>query len=132
MAKASPPMPVDIGSVTPSMAAAAIAASTALPPRSSMRIPARVAVGWLVDTIARAATTGGRAGAQRNRPGAGEVTDRRPRGRATGSPAALTHDVEQRLGARPTGELVPGQLGSPAVASGRITRDVGRHRQQPG
>src|SRR5436305_10896873 len=115
MAKASPPMPVAIGSVTPSTAAAAIAASTALPPRSSIRSPARVAVGWLVDTIARAATTGGRAGAQRNPTGAGELTEARPRRRAAGPPAALTHDVEQRLPARPTGELVPGQLGRPAV-----------------
>ena len=46
-ANASPPTPVDIGSVTDSTAAAASAASAALPPRSSARSPARVASGWL-------------------------------------------------------------------------------------
>src|SRR5579871_6604695 len=66
IANASPPIPVDIGSVTPSTAAAAIAASTALPPRSSIRTPARVALTWLVATIPRAANAGGRTGAKRN------------------------------------------------------------------
>ncbi len=59
-ANASPPTPVDIGSVTHSTAAAASAASAALPPRSSARSPARVASGWLVATMASAATDGGR------------------------------------------------------------------------
>ena len=61
-AKQSPPMPVDIGSTTQSTAAAASAASTALPPRSSARSPACVASGWLVATIPRAATALARAG----------------------------------------------------------------------
>ena len=52
-------MPVDIGSVTQSTAAAASAASAAFPPRSSTRSPARVASGWLVATIPPAATAGG-------------------------------------------------------------------------
>ena len=69
-ANASPPMPVDIGSVTHRIAAAARAASAALPPRSSARRPARVASGWLVATIASAATAGGRAGASREPCGA--------------------------------------------------------------
>jgi len=56
---------VDIGSVTQSTAAAARAASAALPPRSSTRSPARVAAGWLVATIASAATAEGRAGPRR-------------------------------------------------------------------
>ena len=43
------------------MAAAASAASTALPPASSARTPARVASGWLVATIASAAIVGRRA-----------------------------------------------------------------------
>ena len=59
-AKQSPPIPVDMGSVTQSTAAAASAASAAFPPRSSARNPARVASGWLVATIASAATAGGR------------------------------------------------------------------------
>src|SRR5579859_1800412 len=66
MAKASPPMPVDIGSVTQSTAAAASAASAALPPCSSIRSPARVASGWLVATMPSAATAGGRPYAKRN------------------------------------------------------------------
>ena len=45
-------MPVWPGSATQSIAAAASAASTALPPRSSARTPALVASGWLVATIA--------------------------------------------------------------------------------
>src|SRR4051794_39983538 len=43
------------------MAAAASAASSALPPASSARTPARVASGWLVATIASAAIVGRRA-----------------------------------------------------------------------
>src|SRR5207253_8531211 len=65
-AKQSPPIPVDIGSVTQRTAAAASAASAAFPPRSSIRRPARVASGWLVATIASAATAGGRPKAKRN------------------------------------------------------------------
>ncbi len=53
-------MPIDIGSVTQRTAAAAIAASTAFPPRSSARTPAQAASGWLVATIPWAATAGGR------------------------------------------------------------------------
>jgi hypothetical protein len=51
-AKASPPTPLSVGSATVSIAAAASAASTAFPPRSSAASPARVASGWLVATIA--------------------------------------------------------------------------------
>src|SRR5437588_3330955 len=58
-ANRSPPGPVAIGSVTHSTAAAAMAASAALPPARKMRSPAAVAVGWLVATIALAATDGG-------------------------------------------------------------------------
>jgi SHS family lactate transporter-like MFS transporter len=50
------------------MAAAASAASTALPPASSARTPARVASGWLVATIASAAMVG-----RRGQPEAPEV-----------------------------------------------------------
>ena len=57
-ANASPPMPVDIGSVTQRIAAAARAASAAFPPRSSARRPARVASGWLVATIASRGDSG--------------------------------------------------------------------------
>ena len=64
-AKTSPPTPVDIGSQTARTAAAARAASTALPPRSRARNPARVADGWLVATIAFRAVVEGRAGAKR-------------------------------------------------------------------
>ncbi len=60
IAKQSPPIPVDIGSVTQSTAAAASAASAAFPPRSSIRSPACVASGWLVATIARPVTHGPR------------------------------------------------------------------------
>jgi hypothetical protein len=52
--------------VTQSIAAAATAASAALPPRSSIRSAARVASGWLVAAIAWAATAGGRPKANRN------------------------------------------------------------------
>ena len=50
-ANMSPPMPVIIGSVTLSTAAAVTAASTALPPCSSTARPAAVASGWLVAII---------------------------------------------------------------------------------
>jgi len=67
-AKASPPTPLCGGSQTVSIAAAASAASTALPPASSARTPARVASGWLVATIASAAMVG-----KRRQPEAPEV-----------------------------------------------------------
>ena len=57
-ANASPPMPLSVGSATVSIAAAASAASTAFPPRSSALRPARVASGWLVATIASALIAG--------------------------------------------------------------------------
>src|SRR6185503_1899147 len=44
-------MPFDCGSTSPMTALAAIAASTALPPRSSTWTPARAASGWLAATI---------------------------------------------------------------------------------
>src|SRR6476659_4478084 len=50
--KASPPTPVIIGSVTLSMAAIAIDASTALPPRLRTSSPTCEARGWLLATIA--------------------------------------------------------------------------------
>src|ERR1041384_5772122 len=49
---ASPPTPVIIGSVTLSIAAIAIAASTALPPRLRTSRPTCDASGWLLATIA--------------------------------------------------------------------------------
>ena len=49
---ASPPTPLSVGSQTVRQAAAASAASIALPPCSSARTPARVAAGWLVATSA--------------------------------------------------------------------------------
>jgi hypothetical protein len=45
IAKASPPMPVDIGSTTHSIAAAATHASAAVPPSARARRPASVACG---------------------------------------------------------------------------------------
>ena len=56
-AKASPPMPTMWGSTTLRVARAATAASTALPPCSSTRQPARLARGWLVATTPRGAMT---------------------------------------------------------------------------
>ena len=56
-AKASPPRPLDVGSVTVSAAAAAIAASTALPPRRSISSPASAARGWLEQAAPRLART---------------------------------------------------------------------------
>src|SRR3984893_7410804 len=51
MAKRSPPTPFETGSIHPSVAFAAIAASTASPPRFRMSIPTCVAAGTLVQTI---------------------------------------------------------------------------------
>jgi hypothetical protein len=51
MANRSPPTPFIIGSVTPRAAFAAIAASTALPPCSSISMPAAAASGWLLATM---------------------------------------------------------------------------------
>lgn len=48
MANMSPPIPVIMGSTTLSTAAAAMAASMALPPRCIVAIAAVVASGWLV------------------------------------------------------------------------------------
>ncbi len=47
---AAPPMPAEYGSVTPSAAATATAASAAVPPWRSTSIPARVASGSTLDT----------------------------------------------------------------------------------
>ena len=47
----APPSPDDPGSATPSASAAATAASTALPPSSSIRIPAHEASALPVTTI---------------------------------------------------------------------------------
>jgi hypothetical protein len=55
--KQSPPIPVMAGSTTPSTAAAAIAASIAVPPASSIWIAVRVARGWAVAAAASPATT---------------------------------------------------------------------------
>ena len=54
MAKQSPPRPQETGSTSTMAAAAAMAASTALPPLSSMRNPACAASGCEVDTTLRA------------------------------------------------------------------------------
>lgn len=54
MAKQSPPRPQETGSTSTMVAAAAMAASTALPPLSSMRRPAWAASGCEVDTTLRA------------------------------------------------------------------------------
>ena len=51
VANMSPPMPVIIGSVTDSTAAAVTAASIALPPACSTASPAELASGWLVATM---------------------------------------------------------------------------------
>ena len=56
MANRSLPRPFEIGSTIVSAAAAAIAASTALPPASSMRRPALDASGCEVETTLRAIT----------------------------------------------------------------------------
>jgi hypothetical protein len=56
IAKASEPTPLPVGSTTVSAMAAASAASTALPPASSMRSPACAARGWEVATTFRAYT----------------------------------------------------------------------------
>ena len=50
-------MPQDIGSTTPSMAFAAMAASAAVPPRRSTSTPVSAASGWLVATIPCSAWT---------------------------------------------------------------------------
>ena len=44
-------MPLPVGSISPMAALAAMAASTALPPRSRSSTPARAARGWLAATI---------------------------------------------------------------------------------
>ena len=50
-------MPFDTGSINPSAALVAMAASTALPPRFKISIPICVASGTLVQTIPCRATT---------------------------------------------------------------------------
>ena len=44
-------MPLPVGSMSPMTALAAMAASTALPPRSRISTPARAASGWLAATM---------------------------------------------------------------------------------
>ncbi|MEY9226627.1 hypothetical protein ABH974_007105 [Bradyrhizobium ottawaense] len=56
-AKQSPPMPVDCGSITPSRADPATAASTAVPPSRNTSIAASEACGCEVATIALVAWT---------------------------------------------------------------------------
>jgi hypothetical protein len=60
MAKRSPPIPFETGSIKPSVAFAAIAASTALPPRFKISRPTWVAAGTLVQTIPCRASTSDR------------------------------------------------------------------------
>ena len=59
MANKSPPRPQLIGSVTPSTAFAAMAASTALPPAFKISMAASVASGWLVAAMPFLPTAGG-------------------------------------------------------------------------
>ena len=88
-------MPFIIGSVRPSTAFAAIAASTALPPAASTCAPALDASGWLVATmpsfvaiIERPGTTSGGVTGSR---GAGRAcAEAAPRGAARSSPRATT------------------------------------------
>src|SRR5712691_3540295 len=51
MTNRSPPMPLPVGSIRPMVALAEIAASTTFPPRSSCKVAARAASGWLAATI---------------------------------------------------------------------------------
>src|SRR5205085_12477578 len=60
MAKRSPPIPFETGSINPRVALAAIAASTALPPRFKISSPTCVAAGTLVQTIPCRARTSDR------------------------------------------------------------------------
>src|SRR2546425_4562559 len=60
MAKKSPPIPLETGSIKPRVAFAAIAASTALPPRFKISTPTCVAAGTLVQTIPCRARTSDR------------------------------------------------------------------------
>src|SRR4051812_10143440 len=55
--KQSPPIPVEPGSTTFSIAAVAMAASAALPPACKIVKPACAANGWLVATMPRVAIT---------------------------------------------------------------------------
>src|SRR5258708_9601339 len=57
IANKSPPIPFETGSIKPSVAFAAMAASTALPPFFKMSSPACVAAGTLVHTIPCRAST---------------------------------------------------------------------------
>src|ERR687885_824118 len=65
--KPSPPMPVDCGSTTASTAAAAIAASMALPPAFRISIAATVASGWEVEAAASVTRNGDRPGLWKSR-----------------------------------------------------------------
>src|SRR5262245_48563504 len=60
MANRSPPMPLPVGSISPSAAFAAIAASTADPPDFRMSTAICVASGWLVAAIPCVAMTSDR------------------------------------------------------------------------
>src|SRR5262245_47618864 len=68
-AKASPPMPVDCGSMTPRRAAAVTAASAAVPPARSVSIAARLASGLEVAAMPASAWTVERPGALKSRMG---------------------------------------------------------------
>ena len=78
--KAPPPSPAEKGWVTPTAKAVAIAASMALPPRSSMARPARAASFWVDTTMPR-------------RPWAGAVPG------WAASPARDVRGVKRRMGA---------------------------------
>src|SRR6516162_2312640 len=65
----SPPMPVDCGSTTASTAAAAIAASTALPPLLRVSMAVSVASGWEVAAAPSVARIGERPGSWKSRMG---------------------------------------------------------------
>ena len=62
MANRSPPTPLPVGSISPRAAFAAIAASTAVPPRLSTSSATWLASGWLVAAMPCVAMTSERVG----------------------------------------------------------------------
>src|SRR6267143_2449483 len=110
MAKRSPPMPFEVGSISPWAALAAIAASTALPPRWRICAATCAARGWLT-----AAT-----------PCCDAATERPGTGRAA------TRLMVRAIIARflpPSGQTVHSSLDAQGEAPG-TRRHRGRHRKE--
>ena len=120
--KASPPTPLSVGSQTVRQAAAASAASIALPPCSSARTPARVAAGWLVATSAPPTIVGIRGKSLRAKPAPGEQAVEVDLHAGVSTVRSLIPVAARAVPRAPAGPRARGARASPAARRRRRAR----------